>query len=286
MGRSKRGFSSFRTWTGWGATLYRRGWRIIAGMAEPGTRRGAVILGVRIDDITEDEALEILVGFIRGGAGHRIVTPNPEIVMAARRSPAYRRVLNAADLSIPDGVGLLLAARLQGTRLRAHVRGTDLVLRLAERSVGEGWRWFLLGAAPGVAVAAATALARRFPGIAIAGAAPGGPGPEQDAACRRMLGAAGPIHVLLVAYGAPAQEEWIARNQAQLPIPVQIGVGGAFNFIAGRSPRAPGWLRRLELEWAYRLATEPWRWRRQLALPAFASLALVEAIRHRVGASR
>jgi N-acetylglucosaminyldiphosphoundecaprenol N-acetyl-beta-D-mannosaminyltransferase len=254
-------------------------------MIEPRMRRSVEILGVRVDDVTEEEALAALVGFIHAGMAHRIVTPNPEIVMAARRSAVYRQILNDADLAIPDGFGLLLAARLRGNPLRAHVRGTDLVLRLAERSASEEWRWYLLGGAPGVAAAAASALARRFPGLQIAGAAPGAPGPEQDAATRRMIREAEPVHVLLVAYGAPAQELWIARNQAALAIPVQIGVGGVLNFFAGRSPRAPAWLRRLELEWAYRLATEPWRWRRQLALPAFVVLVMAEAMMRRRSAT-
>jgi N-acetylglucosaminyldiphosphoundecaprenol N-acetyl-beta-D-mannosaminyltransferase len=79
---------------------------------------------------------------------------------------------------------------------------------------------------------------------------------------------------LLVAYGAPLQERWIERNARLVGVPVQVGVGGVLDFAAGRSPRAPVWIRRIELEWAYRLLTEPWRWRRQLALPRFALLAI------------
>jgi N-acetylglucosaminyldiphosphoundecaprenol N-acetyl-beta-D-mannosaminyltransferase len=243
------------------------------------------VLGVRVHDLTEDEALEVLAGFIRAGGAHRVVTPNPEIVMAARADADYREILNGADLALPDGIGLLLAARLKGRRLRAHVRGTDVVLRLAERSAVEGWRWFLLGADPGVAREAGDAMARRFPGLKIAGAMAGSPDPSADFATREAIRAAGPVHVLLVAYGAPKQERWIARNQRALEVPLQLGIGGVFNYLAGRSPRAPAAVRRLELEWAYRLATEPWRWRRQLALPAFALLAAAEAFRERRGIS-
>jgi N-acetylglucosaminyldiphosphoundecaprenol N-acetyl-beta-D-mannosaminyltransferase len=117
------------------------------------------------------------------------------------------------------------------------------------------------------------------------GAAPGSPHPEADATTQELIARAGPIDVLLVAYGAPLQERWIARNQEAVGAALQVGVGGVFNYLSGRASRAPGWARRLELEWAHRLVTEPWRWRRQLALPAFAVLAASEALRRRVGRS-
>ena len=237
------------------------------------------VLGVCIDDITEEDALEIIAGFIASKEPHRIVTPNPEIVMAARRNASYRSILNTADLAIPDGIGLLLAARMAGARLRAHVRGSDFVLRLAARSAQEEWRWFLLGAGEGVAQEAGQRLADEFPGLQIAGALAGSPDPAADAETHAAIRAAGPVHVLLVAYGAPRQERWIARNAVALGVPVQMGVGGVFNFLTGRSPRAPTWVRRVEMEWAYRLATEPWRWRRQLALPMFGALAAIEGAR-------
>lgn len=239
------------------------------------------ILGVRVHDVSESDALDTLEGFLQEGGPHVIVTPNPEIVMEARRDASYRVALNAADLAVPDGVGLLLAAWLQGRPLRAHVRGVDLVVRLAERVAARHPRWFLLGAEPGVAAAAGAWLRNRCPDLQIVGALPGSPDPAHDVALRETILQAGPVHVLLVAYGAPRQERWLARNARVLDVPLQIGVGGALNFLAGRSPRAPEWVRRVEMEWAYRLLTEPWRWRRQLALPAFALAALAQAMRVR-----
>ncbi len=243
--------------------------------------RAVDVLGVRVHDVTYDEALQLLASFVAAGGAHRVVTPNPEIVMAARHDLGYRAILNDADLAIPDGIGLLIAARLAGSRLRAHVRGTDLIEQLAAHSAELGWRWFLLGAEEGVAAEAAKRLVERYPALGIAGAVAGSPDPADDLEMRRAIAAAAPVHVLLVAYGAPSQERWIARNQAGVDVPIQMGVGGVFNFIAGRSRRAPPWARRLEMEWAYRLATEPWRWRRQLALPAFAALVIGHAIRRR-----
>jgi N-acetylglucosaminyldiphosphoundecaprenol N-acetyl-beta-D-mannosaminyltransferase len=241
------------------------------------------ILGVRVDDVTMPEAVDRVDAFLAAGGAHHVLTPNPEMVMRARRDAAFRAVLESADLAVPDGVGLRWATRLRGDPLRAVVPGSDLVHPLAERGAARGDRWFLLGAAPGVAESAGRALAARHPGLVIAGTAGGSPAPDDDGALCAAIAAAGPVHVLLVAYGAPAQDLWIARNQPRLQIPVAIGVGGTFNFLAGLSPAPPDWARRLGLIWLYRLLTEPWRWRRQLALVPFAALALGEALAWRVG---
>jgi N-acetylglucosaminyldiphosphoundecaprenol N-acetyl-beta-D-mannosaminyltransferase len=211
-----------------------------------------------------------------------VTTPNPEIVMLARRDPAFQRTLNRAALNIPDGVGLLLAARLAGDRLREHVQGTDLVLMLAEESASAGYRWFLLGGHGDVAQRAALALQRQFPGLQIVGTASGSPHEQDDAATQAIIRHAGGVDVLLVAYGAPRQERWLDRNLVALEIPVGIGVGGVFNYLSGDAPRAPAWVRKLHFEWLHRLVSQPWRWRRQLALPLFAALALRHALTRRV----
>ncbi len=163
------------------------------------------------------------------------------------------------------------------------VPGSELVHPLAERGAGRGDRWFLLGAAPGVAEAAGRALEARYPGLVICGTAAGSPDPaDEDALCARIAAAA-PVQMLLVAYGMPAQDFWIDRNLERLGIPVAMGVGGTLDFLAGRAAPPPEWAKRLGLIWLYRLAREPWRWRRQLALVPFAALALVEAVRWRLG---
>lgn len=244
--------------------------------------RSVDILGVRVDDVTYAEAEVLIERFIAERGPHAVVTPNPEIVMQARRDPAFRAVLNRAALAIPDGMGLLLAGRLLGRPLRQHVQGTDLVHRLAARSPARGWRWYLLGAAEGVAPAAAATLERTYPGIRIAGASPGSPHPADDPAVRREIAAAGPVDIILVAYGAPRQERWLDRNLAPLEIPVGIGVGGVLDYVSGRVPRAPAGVRSLKLEFLYRLTRQPWRWRRQLDLPRFALLAAAEAARLKI----
>lgn len=243
--------------------------------------RAVDVLGVRVDDVTYDESVEILQAAIARRARTLVITPNPEFVMRARRDAAFRAILNQAELSIPDGIGLVLAARLAGDGLREHVQGTDLVLRLAALSPSAGYRWFLLGGFGDTAERAAAALTRLYPGLEIAGAAPGSPRPEDDDTTRSLIRSAGRVDILLVAYGAPNQEAWLHRNLGALDVPVGIGVGGVFNYLSGVAPRAPLWIRRAHFEWAHRLITQPWRIRRQVALPTFAALALAHAARVR-----
>lgn len=245
--------------------------------------RSVDVLGVRVDDVTYGEALAFLQEALSERRPSVVTTPNPELVMLARRDRVFRDALGRAALNIPDGIGLLLAARLAGDRLREHVQGTDLVLLLAGSSAAAGQRWFLLGGEGDVASRAAAVLKRDFPGLQIAGAVPGSPLPEHDAAMREAIRQAGRVDVLLVAYGAPKQELWLDRNLAGLGIPVGIGVGGVFNYLSGDAPRAPRWVRQLHFEWLHRLISQPWRWRRQLALPLFAALAVAHGLRRRLG---
>jgi N-acetylglucosaminyldiphosphoundecaprenol N-acetyl-beta-D-mannosaminyltransferase len=242
---------------------------------------GVDILGVCVDDVTMDIAVDVCRACLRSGQSHRVVTPNAEMVVAARGDPAFRETLNGSTLSIPDGAGLLLAGRLLGTPLRAQVAGTDLADRIAALCAADGYRLFLLGAAPGVAELAAQRLRERHPGLAIAGTYTGNADPAADDATRARLREAGRIDALLVAYGAKKQEFWIERNQAALGIPLAIGVGGVFDFFSGRVPRAPALVRRAGFDWLFRLIVQPWRWRRQLALPRFMVLATIEGSRKR-----
>ena len=241
------------------------------------------ILGVRVDDVTQAEAVERCAAFIGGGGRHYVVTPNPEFVVLARRDEGFRAILDAADLAIPDGGGLLLAARLLGERLREQVRGTDLCHLLAEQAPRRGWRLFLLGAGPGVAEAAAATLQRRCPGLQIAGTFAGDSAPAGDAETVAAVRHAGRCHLLFVAYGARRQERWIARNLPQLDVGVAIGVGGVLDFMSGRVRRAPKWIRDAGLDWLFRLAQQPSRLRRQgISIPIFLALALAEAARRRL----
>ena len=242
---------------------------------EPRPARGQV-LGVPVDDVDMAQAvawIERAVAEARtdGEASitRQVVTLNPEIVMAARATPALRDTIAAADLVLPDGAGVVWAAHL-----RARVPGVDLLLALAEVAARRDYRVFLLGAAPGVAEAAARELAARFPGLALAGTYAGSPDPALQASIAARIRAAR-ADVVFVAFGAPAQELWIASARGSLGAAVAIGVGGALDFVAGRLPRAPEWMRARGLEWLFRLLCQPWRWRRMLALPRFAAAVIM-----------
>lgn len=223
--------------------------------------RSVTILGVPIHAVTRAETLAWVVDAVRAREPKQICTPNPEFLMTARRDPAFRDVLRAADLNIPDGVGLLWAARRLGQRLPERVAGSDLVGDIAALAAQSGWRLFLLGAAPGVAERAADVLRVRHPGLTVVGTESGSPRPDDADRLIALITAAEP-DVLFVAYGAPAQDKWIAAHRQRLDVPVSMGVGGSLDFIAGLAPRAPRWLQRLGLEWLYRLARQPWRAKR------------------------
>ncbi|MEO7002473.1 MAG: WecB/TagA/CpsF family glycosyltransferase [Ktedonobacterales bacterium] len=241
------------------------------------------LFGLPVALLGEAQVVERIAAYLassQAGADKRrgawqVVTLNPEIAMRARRNDELRAIIQHAGLVVADGIGVVLALRLRRYRAPERVTGVDLMEALAARAATDGWRVFLLGAQPGVAETAAAILTQRHPGLIAAGTYAGSPTPEDDTATLAHISAAQP-DILFVAFGAPAQECWIARQGEQLDGVVALGVGGALDFIAGRVPRAPDWMRRLGLEWLYRLWREPWRWRRMLALPRFALAAVWE----------
>jgi N-acetylglucosaminyldiphosphoundecaprenol N-acetyl-beta-D-mannosaminyltransferase len=241
---------------------------------------------VGVHDCDEDGAVEALRGFLREGSPgvHQVATVNPEFIMEARHNRQFRDLLNSAALATPDGIGIILAARLLGRPLRGRATGVAIVDRLAALSAAEGYGLFLLGAAPGVADLAAQELDRRHPGVRVVGTYAGSPRNEDWPDIRERLHDAQP-DVLLVAYGAPRQDLWIGQHRGALPASVKIamGVGGVFDYMSGRVPLAPPVLRRLGLEWVYRLVRQPWRWRRILRVLAFGLLVVREAIWRAVG---
>jgi N-acetylglucosaminyldiphosphoundecaprenol N-acetyl-beta-D-mannosaminyltransferase len=242
--------------------------------------RSVYVLGVRVDRVLQEQALDLIEALIRQRraannqrACQQIVTVNTEFVMEARRNRAFRQAINASALAVPDGIGVVWATRYLGRPAPERITGTDLLPAIAERCAASGYRLYLLGAAPGVAEAAAERLCQRFPTLQIAGTYAGSPAPAEEEEIIARIGAAR-ADVLCVAYGAPAQELWIHRNLARLPVAVAMGVGGALDFLSGRKKRAPRSMQRLGLEWLYRLYREPWRWRRMLALPRFAIVVI------------
>ncbi|HVB23026.1 MAG TPA: WecB/TagA/CpsF family glycosyltransferase [Ktedonobacteraceae bacterium] len=244
------------------------------------------VLGVRVDRVSQQQALDAMEQMIAHhranmGAGvscpacQQIITVNPEFVMAAQQNEAFREAINNAALVLADGTGVVWATRYLGKPTPERVTGIDTLPLLAQRCAAHGYRMYLLGAAPGVAEIAAARLRELAPGVEIAGTYAGSPAPEEEDAIIERVRAAG-ADVLCVAYGAPAQDLWIARNLARLPVAIAIGVGGAFDFLAGRQKRAPRAMQRMGIEWLYRLYREPSRWKRMLALPRFALQVVVK----------
>lgn len=229
------------------------------------------VLGVAFDRIDLGDAVAWILERLDRGERTFVITANPEFVMLARRDATVSAVARMADLVVPDGVGVAVASTILGPAL-PRVPGRLLVDALVPRFAERGTSLFLLGAAPGVAERAADALRGREPELRVAGCYSGSPEHDADTVARVRAVSA---DVVLVAYGMPKQEQWIARNLAALPsVKLAIGVGGVFDQLAGVQKVAPAVVHRLGLEWLWRLAREPWRWRRQRVLPLFAALVL------------
>jgi N-acetylglucosaminyldiphosphoundecaprenol N-acetyl-beta-D-mannosaminyltransferase len=230
-------------------------------------RRRIELGGVRIDRVDLAAAVDRIRGFLGSGKPHQVVTVNLDFLSIAERQSEFRNLINECDLAVADGMPLLWVSRLQRHALPERVTGVDLVAASCRIAEEKGHGVFLLGAGPGVADAAARALQLRYPRLRIAGVytPPFGPlTPEEDERIVRMIQEAAP-GILLVALGAPRQDQWIRAHRDQLNVPVAMGVGCVFDLLAGVVDRAPTWMQHAGLEWAFRLGQEPTRlWRRYI----------------------
>jgi N-acetylglucosaminyldiphosphoundecaprenol N-acetyl-beta-D-mannosaminyltransferase len=183
------------------------------------------------------------------------------MLVEARRNEPFRSLLNRTVLNLPDSTGLLWAAKWTGQSLPSRVTGVDTVRELCA-SLDESVGVFFLGAAPGVAEAAAAALKVINSRLKVAGTYAGSPRPDDAKAIVDRVNASD-ASLLLVAYGSPAQDRWIDEHLKEMPaVKVAMGIGGTFDFLAGTKKRAPAWMRGAGLEWLYRFAQEPSRWKR------------------------
>jgi len=272
------------------------------------------ILGVDITDANQKEVLEYIIKDLENFKNKLfIATPNPEFLVLANKNVDFKNVLNKADLASPDGVGIMIAAKFVGKSLKERFAGVDLVESLcswvAEKPITVGF----LGGRGGVAEKTAECLRKKHPGLKVAFVGEEWPreslvgpvglhprptssvalfpsgarrGPSASATrnaslpslnTKPLIPDAG-IDILFVAFGAPKQEFWINENLDKIPVKVAIGVGGAFDYISGKVPRAPGFVRGIGLEWLFRLIVQPWRVKRQLALLQFVALVLKEKL--------
>lgn len=222
------------------------------------------LLGIPLDNVTLTEAVAAIVERLDGHRPQQVCFVNADCVNIAFRHPPYLDVLRHADLVFADGIGLKLAGLALGNPVRDNVNGTDLFPRLCEALSETGKSLYLLGARPGVVDDLCVWIASHYPGLVIAGSRHGYFSADEEPAVIEAIADSG-AEVVLVAFGAPQQELWIHRHLSELGVKVAIGVGGLFDFYSGRIPRAPRWMRRVGLEWFYRLCQEPSRlWRRYL----------------------
>jgi len=222
-------------------------------------------LGIKIDDLTMEETVHRIAKAIKEKKIFRVVTANPEIIYTATRDKDLRDLINRADLVTADGFGVIWAAGFLGTPLRERVTGIDLVQALFPLAGERKWRLFFVGAQPGVAEKAAGQIERDYPGL-VWQAEHGYFRAEDEGRVKEKIRLFNP-DLLLAGLGAPRQEYWLAENPDLAG--AVIGVGGSFDVLAGDVRRAPRWIRRLKLEWLYRLGQDPRRWRRQAVLPLF-----------------
>lgn len=247
--------------------------------------RFSLFLGVRVHHVTMEEAIAHVRALLRSEGPHQIVTLNASMLGQAARDERFRRIVNGAALVTPDGMGTLLVGRILGTRFGERVAGVDLTDRLCGLCAREGFRVFLLGAAPGIAEAAARRVSERHPGLEVAGTQHGYFGPAEEGAIIERIRASG-ARLLFVALGAPRQDEWLGAHLWETGAAVGMGVGGTFDVYAGRARLAPEWVRAIGMEWLYRLVREPRRWRVIATLPLVVLLAIRERVTRWTRAAR
>jgi N-acetylglucosaminyldiphosphoundecaprenol N-acetyl-beta-D-mannosaminyltransferase len=249
------------------------------------------IAGIPFDPVRYEDALTVIESYLKDGKRHLITTPNPEMVLESRKNDELKAVLQASNLSVPDGIGILWAAYylslprkksffarmwqlkcslfkvlIRSKTIRSvlpeRVTGSDLLFKIVNLSQQEKWRIFLLGAAPGVGKVAIERLNKKYPQAIFAGSFAGTPAKSHEDELCQLIDKSG-ADILFVAYGSPAQEIWIHRNLEKLSsVKVAIGVGGAIDFAAGVARRAPVFLRKIGLEWLWRVLLQPSRIRR------------------------
>lgn len=237
----------------------------------------------KIENIDFNQALEYIVkNCQKKGNKAFVVTLNPELVMLARNDSEYEKILKSADLAVCDGVGIVMAGKIFGKKFPGRIHGVDLVEKVSEAISQKPITVGFLGGGKNVAQMTADCLKNKYPGLKVVFALEEWPKNEsrtknQESRISNRNSSLS-CDILFVAFGSPKQEKWIYDNLNKIDVRVAIGVGGAFDFISGNVRRAPVWLRKIGLEWLFRLIIQPWRWKRQLALIKF----IVEVFKERI----
>jgi N-acetylglucosaminyldiphosphoundecaprenol N-acetyl-beta-D-mannosaminyltransferase len=224
-------------------------------------RRSVAVLGVPFDNVTMNEAMDLIEEKIDERGFHQVATANVDFVMHAINDQGLQEMLCSCDLIVPDGMPVVWASRLMGAGLKERVSGVDLIPRIAALAARRGYGVFLLGASEQSSRRAAEVLQERFPKLRIVGRCSPPLSPLEDMDHERILSRierARP-HILLVAMGHPKQEQWLAMHRHRLTVPLCMGIGASLDFLSGTASRAPVWMQKSGLEWLYRVAQEPGR---------------------------
>jgi N-acetylglucosaminyldiphosphoundecaprenol N-acetyl-beta-D-mannosaminyltransferase len=223
----------------------------------PGVQR-IEIMGCGVDNLTMDETLDVIEGFVRSGTPHQHVVVNVDKVVKARDDAELRDIINDCALINADGMPVVWASRLLGTPLKERVAGVDLFEAIMARAAAVGWRVFLLGAREEVVSKVKAIYEAKYPGLAVAGHRNGYWRPEEEESVAEQVRAAR-TDILFVAISSPKKERFLGKWQSHMKVPFAMGVGGTFDVAAGLVKRAPLWMQKTGFEWFYRFLQEPRR---------------------------
>ncbi len=226
------------------------------------------ILGVPVTPFSMQEAVAWLMDRVQRNIPTQVVTANAEIIMMGQQDPAYLKLLQQADLVLPDGAGTVWAGRKLGYSVPERVAGYELFLEILKYAGRHGEKIFLFGAAPGIAESAAAKAREIAPGVQIVGTRNGYFTKADEPEILRQINESG-AQVLFAALGAPKQEFWLEEHRDALKPALRVGLGGSFDVLAGKMERAPKWMQEASLEWLFRLYKQPSRLGRMMALPKF-----------------
>lgn len=227
--------------------------------------KSANILGVNISTDKKSQLVDFIIKRLKASTEKTyIVTPNPEIIMYAVKHKEYKDLLNRAHVALPDGIGVLMAGKIMGKGIESRITGVDFMLELVKTCAEEGFVTGFFGGGSGVAVKTAECLQKTYPNLKV-----GFAGSQWDMKTTSNKENDRGIDVLFVALGFPKQEIWISENLKTINVKCAMGVGGAFDFISKKVPRAPKIIQSIGLEWLFRLVVQPWRIKRQIVLLEF-----------------